>query len=301
MSALRRFKSVLVLVAAAFGVAAMPAAADIYSFKDEKGVVHFTNISGLDKRYKLVRKESPSAGLPVSDSLVPARVFMPAQEDIQKYSAIINTAAKAYGVDASLVHAVISAESGYNPYALSRTGAERVRVHGQGLAQLALGEDLDGDVRARGQAAGAKQLERDLGAGLEALLERGDVDRLGAGTEGLERHRLLHVRPAQLSHAHVDRHLATLEARPALAARAGAGALLPAPGRLAGARALAAPHALARAAASRGGRQAVQPDALVRAGRPLGRRAHLPSSTSTRWRTARSMPRACSLSVISTV
>ena len=61
MSALRRFKSVLVLAATAFGVAAMPAAADIYSFKDEKGVVHFTNISGLDKRYKLVRKESPSA------------------------------------------------------------------------------------------------------------------------------------------------------------------------------------------------------------------------------------------------
>jgi len=129
MSALRRFKSVLVLAAAAFGVVAMPAAADIYSFKDEKGVVHFTNISGLDKRYKLVRKESPSAGLPVSESLIPARVFMPAQEDIQKYSAIINTAAKAYGVDASLVHAVISAESGYNPYALSRTGA-------MGLMQL---------------------------------------------------------------------------------------------------------------------------------------------------------------------
>jgi len=129
MSAMHRFKSVLILAAAAFGMAAMPAFADIYSFKDEKGVVHFTNISGLDKRYKLVRKESPSAGAPVSESLVPTRVFMPAQEDIQKYSAIINTAAKAYGVDASLIHAVISAESGYNPYALSRAGA-------MGLMQL---------------------------------------------------------------------------------------------------------------------------------------------------------------------
>src|SRR2546423_1678042 len=130
MSALRRLKSVLVLAAAAFGVAAMPAFADIYSFKDEKGVVHFTNMSGLDKRYKLVRKEPPgNSGAPLTDSLVPARVFMPAQEDIQKYSAIIDTAAKAYGVEASLVHAVISAESGYNPYALSRTGA-------MGLMQL---------------------------------------------------------------------------------------------------------------------------------------------------------------------
>jgi soluble lytic murein transglycosylase-like protein len=126
---LYRLKSVLILAAAAFGVAAMPAFADIYSFKDEKGVVHFTNISGLDKRYKLVRKESPSTGAPIGESLVPARIFMPAQADIQKYSAIIDTAAKAYGVDASLVHAVISAESGYNPYALSRTGA-------MGLMQL---------------------------------------------------------------------------------------------------------------------------------------------------------------------
>ena len=130
MSVLRRFKFAAVLAAAALGVCAMPAFADIYSFKDEKGVVHFTNIAGLDKRYKLVRKESPaSSGAPVVGGYTPARVFMPSQADIQKYSAIIDTAAKAYGVDASLVHAVISAESGYNPYALSRAGA-------MGLMQL---------------------------------------------------------------------------------------------------------------------------------------------------------------------
>src|SRR5438132_14338273 len=106
MSALRRFKSVLVLAAAAFGVAAMPAFADIFSFKDEKGVVHFTNIAGLDTRYKLVRKED---GSPIAGSVTPGRVFMPSQADIDKYSAIIRTASKAYGVDASLIHAVISA------------------------------------------------------------------------------------------------------------------------------------------------------------------------------------------------
>jgi len=130
MSALGRLKTVVLLAAVAFGVAAMPAAADIYSFKDEKGVVHFTNISGLDKRYKLVRKETHgNDGMPVNAGLVPARVFMPSQADIQKYLSIIDTAAKAYGVDAMLVHAVISAESGYNPYALSRAGA-------MGLMQL---------------------------------------------------------------------------------------------------------------------------------------------------------------------
>ena len=118
----------LVAGAVALGVAVTgPASADIYSYKDEKGVVHFTNIKGLDARYKLVRKED---GSPINpSSTYAARVFMPSQADIEKYSHIITTAAKAYGVDASLVHAVISAESGYDAYAISRTGA-------MGLMQL---------------------------------------------------------------------------------------------------------------------------------------------------------------------
>jgi soluble lytic murein transglycosylase-like protein len=74
-----------------------------------------------------VRKED---GSPINpSSTYAARVFMPSQADIEKYSHIITTAAKAYGVDASLVHAVISAESGYDAYAISRTGA-------MGLMQL---------------------------------------------------------------------------------------------------------------------------------------------------------------------
>lgn len=121
-------KRVLVMAAAAFAVsAAIPALADIYSFKDEKGVVHFTNIKGLDNRYRLIRKED---GSPINGATdYNAKVFMPSQADIEKYGAIIKTASKAYGVDASLVHAVISAESAYNPFAVSRTGA-------MGLMQL---------------------------------------------------------------------------------------------------------------------------------------------------------------------
>ena len=177
--------------------------------------------------------------------------------------------------------------------------AEGVGVHGQRLAQLALGEHLDRDVLARAQAVGLHQLDRDLGAGVEAALQRGDVHRLGVRAERLEGHRLLHVRPAQLAHPHVDRHLAALEARPALGARARAGALLAAAGGLARARALAAADALARAAAAGRRMQVVQADALP--ARCLRRGAHLPSSTSTRWRTACSMPRACSESLTWTV
>jgi soluble lytic murein transglycosylase-like protein len=115
---------VLLLASALFGV--RPAFADIYTFKDERGVVHFTNIKGLDSRYKLLRREGDSA---VPGSGNPARVYMPSQADIQRYSSIVETAASRYGVDKALVHAVISAESGYNPQAVSRTGA-------RGLMQL---------------------------------------------------------------------------------------------------------------------------------------------------------------------
>jgi len=100
---------------------AAPAFADIYTFKDENGVVHFTNIPSSDKRYKLLRREDGGSG---RDTAVPASaVFMPKEELIQRFSPLIEMASRAYGVDKALVHAVISAESAYNPYAISKAGA----------------------------------------------------------------------------------------------------------------------------------------------------------------------------------
>ena len=123
-----RSKHWFVIAAAALAVsAAVPAFADIYSFKDEKGVVHFTNIKGLDSRYRLVRRED---GSPIrAASAYAATMYVPSQEEIQRYASIIQTASRAYGVEPSLIHAVISAESAYNQYAVSRTGA-------MGLMQL---------------------------------------------------------------------------------------------------------------------------------------------------------------------
>ena len=115
---------VLAVVALAFGIRA--AHADIFTFKDERGVVHFTNIKGLDPRYKLLRREGSS---PVPGSGNAAHVYMPSQAEIARYSSIVETAARTYGVEKALIHAVISAESGYNPQAISRTGA-------RGLMQL---------------------------------------------------------------------------------------------------------------------------------------------------------------------
>ena len=118
------------------------------------------------------------------------------------------------------------------------TGAEGVGVDVQRLAELALGEDLHGHpLRVARPWARSSSSVTSVPAS-KRLSSEDDVDRLGVGAEGLERHRLLHVGAAQLSHAHVDRHLTALEVGPALAARAGAGALLSAPGGLAGSRSL---------------------------------------------------------------
>lgn len=122
---LSAFASLLALV-----VGSGPAMADIFSFKDERGVVHFTNMPNGDKRYKLVRKEErPSDGQASVGAARVARLFMPAQADILRYSSIIDAASKTHGVDGALVHAVITAESGYNASAVSKAGA-------RGLMQL---------------------------------------------------------------------------------------------------------------------------------------------------------------------
>ena len=121
-----RSKLSLFLAALAFAISAAPAFADIYTFKDERGVVHFTNIKGLDSRYRLLRREG---GGPVAGSGNMARTTMPSQADMRRYAGIIETAAKTYGVETALVHAVITAESGYDAQAISRTGA-------RGLMQL---------------------------------------------------------------------------------------------------------------------------------------------------------------------
>ncbi len=113
----------LAVLFAALTVASLEARADIYSFTDERGVVHFTNIPGLDRRYKLIRREAGSS-IPRS-----GQAWMPSEADIRRFSSIVDVAARSHGVEPALVQAVITAESGFNPNALSRKGAS-------GLMQL---------------------------------------------------------------------------------------------------------------------------------------------------------------------
>ena len=99
--------------------------ANIYSFKDDAGITHFSNLPHLDKRYKLVYK-IPDSWKARPNAWTPN---FPKSIDIGKLVPVIDNAARTHGVDPRLVHAVIRAESGYNERAQSNKGA-------QGLMQL---------------------------------------------------------------------------------------------------------------------------------------------------------------------
>jgi soluble lytic murein transglycosylase-like protein len=89
-----------------------PVSADVYRYVDKDGVWHFTNIKN-DSRYKLyirTPKETPA-------------------EYIEKYGDVIRQASRRFGIEPSLIKAVIKAESDFNHRAISHKGA-------QGLMQL---------------------------------------------------------------------------------------------------------------------------------------------------------------------
>ena len=117
-----RYTHVLVCLALAFASAS--ARADVYGFVDEQGVAHFSNVP-LDPRYTLFMKVAERRPAPVSDAAAGASPMPQATAEIatgKPYDAIIASVAKEQGVEAALLHAVITVESAYNPRAKSSKG-----------------------------------------------------------------------------------------------------------------------------------------------------------------------------------
>jgi soluble lytic murein transglycosylase-like protein len=98
----------------------LPSAAGIYRYEDEKGVIHFTNCP-RDPKFKLYIRESKE------DVENGSRFF--SAKDSNQYDSLISEFSKKYQVDFALIKAIIRAESGFNPAAVSRKGA-------RGLMQL---------------------------------------------------------------------------------------------------------------------------------------------------------------------
>ena len=108
----------LVLSALAALVFASPAGAQVYRLTETDGTVHLTN-APTDPRY---RRTNFTSGTQAGWLRLPAG-------DTTPYLDVIRATAQRYGVPDRLVSAVIRAESGFNPRAVSRKGA-------QGLMQL---------------------------------------------------------------------------------------------------------------------------------------------------------------------
>lgn len=109
------------LLLLATAISAGIAHADIYRYVDSDGQVHFTNVP-TDSRYKVYRKNRSNSGNPVAETLA-GEVRYYNEKARARYAKHIQDAARLTQLDPALIHAVISAESGYNPFARSKKGA----------------------------------------------------------------------------------------------------------------------------------------------------------------------------------
>ncbi len=96
--------------------------ADIYRYEDDEGIVHFTD-APTDKRFKIFMRDLKK------DRELRTKLKYASSVNPAEYEQLIKNCADKYGVSTSLVKAVIHAESGYNPNAVSSKGAS-------GLMQL---------------------------------------------------------------------------------------------------------------------------------------------------------------------
>ena len=98
------------------------AKADIYRYVDEDDIVHFTD-APTDKRFKIFMRDLKK------DKELRTKLKYASSVNPAEFEQLIKSCSEKYGVNPSLVKAVIHAESGYNPNAVSSKGAS-------GLMQL---------------------------------------------------------------------------------------------------------------------------------------------------------------------
>ncbi len=114
---------------------ALTALADLYGYVDESGRTHISD-QKLNERYQLFQRAATAPATPaapVASAQATATLDQPLPKINsavrKKYAPLVNRVAQRYKVEAALIHAVISAESAYDPRAVSPRGAS-------GLMQL---------------------------------------------------------------------------------------------------------------------------------------------------------------------
>jgi len=103
--------------------------ADIYKYEDAEGVMHFTD-APTDRKFKVFMRD-----IQKDKRLRTNFGFGKLSRSPAEFDSIITSCASEFGVDKSLVKAVIHAESGYNPNAVSSKGAAGLMQLMPGTAQ----------------------------------------------------------------------------------------------------------------------------------------------------------------------
>ena len=112
-------------LAAAILALAGPAAADIWGFVDERGVAHIASYQ-VHERYYLFKTEPPASVEAPTATPEPAPAELEGFVNVaqrRQLAPLVGAIAKEHGLDAALLHAVITVESGYNAHARSPKGA----------------------------------------------------------------------------------------------------------------------------------------------------------------------------------
>lgn len=129
----------LVVLAGVLPIASPTARADIFTYTDDEGVVHFTNIPPRRERgVRVVMRTRPAR--PDDAPRATGGTRDGSTERYTRYDAFIREAAALYRLPEAFIRAVIRVESDYHLGAISRVGA-------QGLMQLMPGTAAQHQVR----------------------------------------------------------------------------------------------------------------------------------------------------------
>ncbi len=124
----KRSRTCIATVLAFFLMSPGEARADIYTYTDENGVIHFTNIKPTSSKKFKVYLETPDSRKP-DKNVIPVPADDKSPDRYHRYDSYIAEASALYKIPDALIRAVIKVESDYDPDVVSVCGA-------MGLMQL---------------------------------------------------------------------------------------------------------------------------------------------------------------------